>query len=174
MTGLLPPQRPLQGNDPGSMESLDSPQSMEEFSAFVLEHEPRLRRAFVAAYGGQRGRDATAEALGYAWEHWSRVSRMQNAPGYLFRVGQSRTRHRRVPLSFERHDHHDPEVEPRLLPVLRSLSQRQRTAVVLVHGFGWTLREVSEIMGTKITTVQNHVERGLAKLRTELGGDSNE
>jgi RNA polymerase sigma factor (sigma-70 family) len=58
--------------------------------------------------------------------------------------------------------------------VLRSLSQRQRTAVVLVHGFGWTLREVAEIMGTKITTVQNHVERGLAKLRTELGGDSNE
>jgi len=48
-------------------------------------------RAFVAAYGGERGREATAESLAFAWEHWDRISRMDNAPGYLFRVGQSRT-----------------------------------------------------------------------------------
>jgi RNA polymerase sigma factor (sigma-70 family) len=79
-----------------------------------------------------------------------------------------------MPLAFSRSDHHDPDIEPRLLPVLRSLSQRQRTAVVLVHGFGWTLREVAELMGTKVTTVQNHAERGLTKLRTELGGNPDE
>jgi RNA polymerase sigma factor (sigma-70 family) len=62
-------------------------------------------------------------------------------------------------------------VEPALVPALKSLSARQRTAVVLVHGFGWTIREVAELTGTKVTTVQNHLERGLAKLRRALEGD---
>ena len=142
----------------------------EDFTAFVLEHECRLRRAFVAAYGGERGREATAESLAFAWEHWDRLSQMDNAPGYLFRVGRSRTRRRRTALTFVPDEHNDPIVEPGLAPALKTLSRRQRTAVVLVHGFGWTLREVAELTGTKITTVQNHLERGLAKLREALEG----
>jgi DNA-directed RNA polymerase specialized sigma24 family protein len=42
-------------------------------------------------------------------------------------------------------------------------------AVVLVHGFGYSLREVAELTGVKVTTVQNHLERGLTRLRAELG-----
>ena len=53
-------------------------------------------------------------------------------------------------------------------PLLAQLSDRQRVAVVLVHGFGWTLREVAELTNTKVTTVQNHLERGLAQLRRGL------
>jgi len=34
------------------------------------------------------------------------------------------------------------------------------------------LREVAELTGTKVTTVQNHLERGLAKLRQTLQGES--
>jgi DNA-directed RNA polymerase specialized sigma24 family protein len=141
------------------------------FEAFVHEVEPRLRRALVAAYGFEDGRDATAEALGYAWEHWARVGRMPNAAGYLFRVAQSRSRRsRRSPLLFDvpaLWDEH--RFEPGLPAALAALSQRQRVAVVLVHGFGYTLREVAELTGLKITTVQNHLERGLARLRARLG-----
>ena len=144
----------------------------EQFTAFVAEHEPRLRRAFVATYGGYRGREATAEALAYAWEHWTRLSGMENIPGYLYRVGQSRTKDRRVALAFAPEDSGDPVFEPGLEPALKSLSDRQRTAVVLVHGFGWTLREVAELSGIKVTTVQNHLERGLVKLRHALEGGS--
>jgi len=42
-----------------------------EFELFALDVEPRLRRALVAAYGSDRGREAAAEALAYAWEHWT-------------------------------------------------------------------------------------------------------
>jgi len=143
----------------------------EEFTAFVVSHESRLRRAFVAAYGAQRGREATAEALAFAWEHWGRISQMDNASGYLFRVGRSRTRLRRAVLTFVPKEHNDPIVEPGLALALKTLSARQRTAVVLVHGFGWTLREVGELTGTKVTTVQNHLERGFAKLRHALEGE---
>jgi DNA-directed RNA polymerase specialized sigma24 family protein len=61
------------------------------FERFVRDVEPRLRRALVAAYGGQRGREATAEALSWAWENWDRVRAMTYPHRYLFRVGRSRT-----------------------------------------------------------------------------------
>jgi hypothetical protein len=55
------------------------PQRTAEFEGFVRESEPRLRCALVAAYGFEEGRDATAEAFAYAWEHWERVRQMPNA-----------------------------------------------------------------------------------------------
>lgn len=142
----------------------------EAFAAFVREVEPKLRRAFVAAFGAQRGRDATAEALAWAWEHWERVVGMQNPAGYLWRVGRSRSRWpRKVPFLLPEPSAGDPVVEPGLVPALQSLTSRQRTAVLLVHGYGWQLREVAELLGLKVTTVQNHVDRGMTKLRLALG-----
>lgn len=141
------------------------------FEAFVRDAEPRLRRALVAAYGFEEGRDAAAEALAYAWEHWARLQDVTNLPGYLFRVAQSRTRgrRRREPALFDVPGWSEHRFEPGLPSALATLSERQRLAVVLVHGYGCTLREVSDLIGVKQTTVQNHLERGLTRLRTMLG-----
>jgi DNA-directed RNA polymerase specialized sigma24 family protein len=140
-----------------------------EFEAFTREGEPKLRRALVAAYGFEDGRDATAEALAYAWEHWERVREMPNAMGYLFRVAQSSRRHRRVPVLYDVSGWPDYLFEPGLPAALAALSRRQRMVVVLVHGFGYTLGEVAELTGMRRTTVQNHSDRGLARLRDKLG-----
>jgi DNA-directed RNA polymerase specialized sigma24 family protein len=139
-----------------------------KFHAFLLLAEPRLRRAFVAAYGSDRGREATAEALAYAWEHWSELESMGNPSGYLYRVGQSRTRRRKRRAVFSVPETVEPWIEPALPGALAQLSERQRSAVVLIHGFGWSLREVAEMTGIAVTTVQNHLERGLARLRLAL------
>jgi DNA-directed RNA polymerase specialized sigma24 family protein len=130
----------------------------------------RLRRAFVAAYGSDRGTEAVAEALGYAWEHWRRIRRMDNPLGYLYRVGQTRTRPRRTPPlpGWRVEVSREPLVEPGLFDAVASLSESQRVAVVLVHGFEWTLREVAELTGVTVSTVQTHVDRALAKLRAAL------
>lgn len=141
------------------------------FEKFVHDVEPRLRRALVAAYGGQRGREATAEALSWAWENWDRVRTMEHPHRYLFWVGRSRTRGRRSPVVFDVHDAVEPYVEPGLGRALAGLSERQRIAVVLVHGYGWTYREVAELISSRPTTVQNHLERGLRKLRIALEAD---
>jgi DNA-directed RNA polymerase specialized sigma24 family protein len=138
------------------------------FEAFVHDVEPRLRRALVARYGADRGRDAAAEALGWAWAHWRRVQSMPNPVGYLYRVGQSRTRRRRTGYSESQASSAIPWIEPALDGALRDLTEQQRVAVVLVHAFGWTASEVAELLGVKTTTVQTHVERGLARLRTSL------
>ena len=71
-----------------------------EFGEFVADAEPRLARAFGAAYGIERGQEALAEALAYAWEHFEELAMMDNAVGYLFRVGQSRTRPRKRPVVY--------------------------------------------------------------------------
>jgi DNA-directed RNA polymerase specialized sigma24 family protein len=143
--------------------------TVSDFSAFFALAEPRLRRALVAAHGGERGREATAEALAWAWEHWSEVEAMANPIGYLYRVGRSRTRGRRYRVVFARADGGEHWVEPRLTLALGELTERQRLAVGLVHGYGWTLREVADVCGLRVTTVQNHLERGTARLRLLLG-----
>jgi RNA polymerase sigma factor (sigma-70 family) len=150
-----------------AVEGRDGPAGFEVFYDLA---EPRLRRALVAAYGTERGREATCEALAWAWEHWSDVRGMANPVGYLYRVGQSRTRPRRHRPVFEVPDRSEVDVEPGLPAALASLSERQRVAVVLVHGFGWTHREVAELIGTSPSSVQNHVERGMRRLRRALGG----
>ncbi len=157
-------------NDEGERVRPGEMPSDESFENLVRDVEPRLRRALVAAYGPELGREATAEALAFAWEARDRLEGIANVAGYLFRVGQSRTRRHRVQLvPFETQSHPEHHYEPRLMHALAKLSERQRIAVVLVHGLGWTASEVATLTGIKRNTVNNHLERGLRRLRGELG-----
>lgn len=141
------------------------------FGEFVGDAEPRLSYAFAAAYGPELGVEATAEALAYAWEHWERLKVMENPTGYLYRVGQSkvrRFRRRRLPVAPMPEVSSDIWVEPGLLAGLEALSRNQRIAVVLVEGFEWTQTEVADLLGISRSSVQQHLERGLRKLREIL------
>lgn len=148
------------------------------FDGFVAAAEPRLRHALVAAVGRERGREATAEALAYGWEHWPEVKGMANPVGYLYRVGRSRVRVRHRRISFFPMGGQEfvaegsfaiPEIEPGLADALRSLSERQRIIVFLVYGMDWTRREVADLLGISVNSVGSHLERGLRKLRDRLG-----
>src|ERR1700728_827741 len=130
---------------------MTSPEA-EEFETFFRNTEPRLRPALFAALGAERGREATAEALAWAWETWPRARQLENPVGYLFRVGHSKTRKKRFRLMSVATSHDEPMVEPGLASALRQLSDAQRLAVVLVHGYGWTLREVAELQSVRVTT----------------------
>lgn len=154
--------------------SVDRATRFREFSAEV---EPRLRRALVGAYGADLGSEAVAEALAWAWEHFERVEGMTNPAGYLWRVGQTATRrelrHRRRRSAARPLTVAPPagEFEPALWDAMRSLSTRQRTAVVLVHGHGYSLTDAAEQMDCRIRTLRNHLGRGMRKLRRRLGVD---
>jgi len=142
------------------------------FEVFVAAAEPRLRRAFVGARGIDEAADATAEALAWAWEHWSEVQAMDNPVGYLYRVAQSRTRRRRVPPLPTVESLGVPEVEPMLVPALLELPDQQRTAVWLVHGCHWRQTEAAEAMGISPSAVSTHVHRALTALRARLEVDT--
>jgi DNA-directed RNA polymerase specialized sigma24 family protein len=140
------------------------------FEEFFRRSEGPMRAAFVALYGPDIGRDATAEALTEAWDDWPRVASMANPLGYLFRVGQSRVRPlRRPPVFSPAPLPVEPQsVDPGLSVALTLLTEQQRVAVVLAHGYGFAHAQVAQLMGLRRSTVQNHVERGLVKLRAAL------
>lgn len=141
---------------------------VEEFEDFVLGVEARLRRALVARYGREVGREATAAALAWAWEHRGRLTSLANPVAYLYRVGQSSTRRRKVRFVVERPPSDEPVVEPALEALLAELSERQRMVLLLVDGAEWTHAEVAELLGVRRSTVQQHLERARARLRLGL------
>lgn len=153
---------------------------VDRFTALCRDVEPRLRRALVAAYGPELGSEATADALSWAWEHVDRVVAMDNPAGYLWRVGQTSvrgaTRRRRwlspvaVPHGLAPASDAD-RFEPGLASALADLPPRQRTAVLLVHGYGYSLSEAADALDCRIRTLRHHLDRGLGKLRTTLGAD---
>lgn len=142
-----------------------------ERAAFVL------RRALVARNGLLDGSDAAATAVAWGWEHRERLAGMHNPIGYLYRVGQSslrrqrlRSRHRAAivprPLSEEL-----PGLDVDLFRALDRLTSEQRVAVVLVHMYGFSYREVAEVLEVRETAVTNYVHRGLVRLRRILSTD---
>lgn len=145
----------------------------DSFTGFVERARKPLHQALIAAYGAQVGDDVTSEALAYAWENWDRVRVMHNPVGYLYRVGQSRARRgifrRPPPLAVERPVQTSGWYEPGLPDALAALPGRQRAAVVLVHGFEWTIAEVAEVWGVSFSTVKAHVDKGMARLRRRFG-----
>lgn len=145
--------------------------TLETFTSFVADAEPRIRQALTAALGSELGVEATAEALAYGWEHWGRVSEMDNPVGYLFVVGRNSARRvfRTRPVFYEPPSVAVPLVEPGLIDAMRALPERQRVTVMLLHCFEWTMEEVADLLGVKKTTVQNHAERAMARLRETLG-----
>src|SRR3990172_648757 len=113
-----------------------------ECREFVGEAGPGLLRALVAGFGRDLGEEAMAETLVYAWTHWDRIRSLENPAGYLYRVGyrwalRAKTRGRAVVLP-EPSQSMTGWVEPGLVRALGSLTERQRTAVMLIEGYGWT------------------------------------
>lgn len=140
------------------------------FADFVRQSEPRLRRALVATYGPIVGRDAAVDALSWAWEHWDRLAPMSNAVGYLYRVGQTAAaRHRTELRPAPRAVVADaPQPAPELASALQRLSEQQRAAVVLVHGYAMSQRDAADTLGVAVSTLREHLARGMTRLRDEL------
>jgi DNA-directed RNA polymerase specialized sigma24 family protein len=145
-----------------------------DIRAFVAEASRTLQRALVARNGVEDGCDAAAAAIAWAWEHQDELSEMANPVGYLYRVGQSslrrdhRLRRLRLDLLPERSVRDIEGFDDELFKGLSRLTHDQRVAVVMVHMYSFTYREVAELMGVSETAVTNFVHRGLNRLRLIL------
>jgi RNA polymerase sigma factor (sigma-70 family) len=144
----------------------------ESFTEFFSDVEVRLRAAFTATFGVEIGREICADTMAYGWEHWDRLREMANPAGYLYRVGVGKGR--RTSPSFR--VVHEPVAiispdwfEPGLVGALETLSERQRIVVSLVHGYGWSMTEVGDLLGVGKSTVQSYEQRGMKRLRRKLG-----
>lgn len=142
------------------------------FEEFFHDAEARLRQALVASYGPVDGREATVDALSWGWEHWEQLTAMSNPVGYLYRVGQSAVRRfgtRSLPIDVTRPSETRLAMPtPELLPALARLSIQQRTAVLLVHAYGWSQADVAALLEINPSTVREHLNRAVARLREDL------
>lgn len=157
----------------------------DRFSALCADVEPRLRRALVAVHGPDIGSDAAAEALAWAWEHLERLERMTNPAGYLWRVGSTAARRlrrggaREVEMdegfvagsSSSLSGAGSSAPEPAVAAALDRLPARQRAAVLLVHGYGYGLREAADVLGCRVRTLRTHLDRGMTSVRAAVGVD---
>jgi DNA-directed RNA polymerase specialized sigma24 family protein len=152
------------------MDSDAGPEPEETFEVFFARAEARLRSALTSLYGADMGREATAEAMAWAYEHWDRLAGVEHQVAYLYRVGQSRTRRlrRRRVMFAAPAPSSIPEVDPRLAGALAALPERQRVAVTLVHGHDWSHADVAALMEISASTVATHVARAVASLRAAL------
>lgn len=95
---------------------------------------------------------------------------MANPVGYLYRVGvRSAKPQRSLPVLGTVPTDEEVWVEPDLEPGLQSLSESQRVSVILHHCYGWTYQEIGGLLRIGTSTVRNHIDRGIKKLRARLG-----
>ena len=144
-------------------------------SAFLADARPRLERALVARFGVDDGLEAAAEAFVFATENWDRLRAMANPVGYLYRVGQSRGmrlrgRWRQTGLLIHEPVTTDTIVDLDLQRALMRLRPEQRIAIVLIHSHGYSYREAAEVLEIPVTTITNHVNRGMTRLRRIMKG----
>jgi DNA-directed RNA polymerase specialized sigma24 family protein len=152
----------------------------DEIEALLAQVAPGLQRALVASFGPEVGAEATVDALAWAWRRRRRTLSLGNPGGYLYRVGASFAR-RSIQRAGRQREHDRFAVvperpgpdggEPGLTPALAHLSPQQRGAVVLVHGYGFTLADAAASLGCSVSSLRNHLDRGMTRLRAELGVD---
>lgn len=145
-----------------------------DVETMITEVAATVRRLLVARNGLERGCDAAAEAVAWGWEHLDQLATIANPVGYLYRVGQSSLRRGyrldrlRVELLPDYAMTDAPRLDQGLFEALAGLTPDQRVAVVMVHMYGYSYRDVAEFIGVTDAAVTNYVHRGLARLRTLL------
>lgn len=140
-----------------------------EIDRFFRDAESRLRRSLSAKMRPDQVADAVNEAMLYAWENRDRVLKMSEPIGFLYRVAQSKTRTKRQGFLAWADDGRIPDVEPGLSRALSKLPAKQATAIWLVKACGFSQVEAATAMELSPSTVATHVERGMRRLRIELG-----
>jgi DNA-directed RNA polymerase specialized sigma24 family protein len=169
---------PPTGDVPDGATASVAPARWSTFDEFAQDQQTRFTDALVARFGPQLGVEASAHAMAYAFEHWARVGAMERPLAYLYRVAQSSLRphwrwmrHRSPSFPIEqvaRDTAGNVGASVDLSRALTTLSEEQRVSVLLIHAYGWTYRDVADLLGVTETAITNHVARGRARLRTLL------
>jgi RNA polymerase sigma factor (sigma-70 family) len=151
-----------------------------DFEVFFLEHNVRLYRAlWLVTRNRHEAEEITQDAFLRVWERWSKVSRVPDPAGYLYRTAMNvfRSRARRAAVAVRKTVRAIPPddlleaVEGRdaIVRAMASLTPRQRAAVVLTDVLGLTSEEAAEALGVKAVTVRVLASRGREALRGTMG-----
>ena len=149
-----------------------------EFEAWYRALHPRLLASLILIAGnGETARDATDEAFTRAYQHWSRVRRMDSPDAWTFTVARNvvRRRGRRarqertlMRAAAARVDAAIPAPAGEAWALVAALPERQRTAVVLRHVADLTEPDIARVMHITRGTVSTTLADAYRSLRAQL------
>jgi RNA polymerase sigma factor (sigma-70 family) len=151
---------------------------LSDFDAWYRDHHPRVLAALTVVVGGvDVAEDATAEAFVRAYERWDRVQSMQSPGGWLYQVALNYVRRRARRQAMERElvskmaprDVGPVALEPELWQAVRTLTERQRTAIALRYLLDLPEASVAETMGITRGTASATLVTARRKLESMLG-----
>ena len=138
------------------------------------EEGPRLWRTMVGFTGdADVASDTVMEAFAQLLRRGDAVRDPRRwiwRASFRIAAGELQGRRRAMPMTNEEVYEMDEPAHD-LVVALRSLSQRQRAAVVLHHGADYPVREVAAILGSTPAAVKVHLLRGRRRLRELMGED---
>jgi RNA polymerase sigma-70 factor (ECF subfamily) len=147
------------------------------FEEFFERERDRLFRVLVLATNDRSdAEELVQEAFLRVWERWRHVGAMEEPSAYLHRVAFNAflSRRRRAAVALrrralgtvqERDEIAQVEARHVVIGVLRSLTPRQRAAVVLTDVLGYGSDEAGALLGIRASTVRELASRGRARLR---------
>lgn len=155
----------------------------DEFAGVFAAHHPEaLRLAYLLTGDASRAEDVVADAFVKVWRRWQRGP-VDHPRAYIRRavVNETNSRFRRLRLERREaekrsgddrgaraHDERLADADE-LFAALRSLSERQRTAIVLRYYADLSEADTAAAMGCSIGTVKSSVSRGLGRMRALVG-----
>ena len=148
---------------------------------FEDEHRGLLKALHFVTGNRAEAADLMQEAFLKLWELWGRIDRIEDPRAYLFRVAFNGSKMRArsaalaarhaVPFVAVRDAYDDIDMREDVRRMLLSLTQRQRTALVLLDLYGYGSEDAAGIMGIRPSTVRALATQGRAVLRA-TGGPS--
>jgi RNA polymerase sigma-70 factor (ECF subfamily) len=147
--------------------------SFEDF--FEDEQERLLRLLWMVTGSLQEAEDIVQDAFLRVWERWPKVSAMDSPTGYLHHAAMNifRNRFRRARLALRTAIGSDPPVDAfasaedriSVSSALRSLTGKQRAALVLTDLLGYPADEAGQMLGVRGSTVRSLSSTARAALR---------
>jgi RNA polymerase sigma-70 factor (ECF subfamily) len=163
----------------GRREAPAGPASFEEL--FLDVHDRLYRALYFITGSAADAEELMQDAFLKLWERWDRVDTIDDPVAYLFRVAlngfRMRARRARVatrkilPATNTRDPFDDVHVREDVRRMLRGISPRQRTAIVLTEILGYSSEQAARIMRIQPTTVRVLASQGRAALRDSEGGE---
>lgn len=148
--------------------------SRSDFEAFYADRSDEVYRTLaVTLRDSDLAREATDEAMVRAYSRWSKVSRLNNPSGWVYRVAYNwaldRLR-RSAPLlqNFVDGSIEDPLPRPDIARALHALPVEQRAVVVLRVVHDWSEDDVAYALDVPVGTVKSRLSRALEILRSEV------
>ena len=154
----------------------EAPAGPPSFEELFLDVHDRLYRALYFITGSSAdAEELMQDAFLKLWERWDRLDSIEDPVAYLFRAALNgvRMRARRarvaarmvVPAAASRDPFDDVQVREDVRRMLRHITPRQRTAIVLTEIFGYSSEQAARIMRIQPTTVRVLASQGRAALK---------